>query len=193
MKCHIIGNGSSRELFEGTDDFKICLNMYSYECDLLFAIDDLAENYLAKNNFFDTETVVSNVTNIQHEKIIDRVPQYRKGIPFTDIEDLNPKKASFNVGHAAYSWVRNKGYNEIHMWGFDVFFNKSLVSLSDAIFGHSYSYKIETKFEHKADKYLKIWHRMIDTPTYIHMPTGERIVEPTSDNKYLKGIYHGNG
>ena len=193
MKCHIIGNGYSRDLFQDDGSYKVCLNLHSYECNLLFAVDDIAINYLANKNFYGTKAVISNHSNVEHENIIDRVPRYRKGIPYVNIDGIDPKKASFNVGHCAYRWLRDKGYNEIHLWGFDIFFNKSLVSLSDAIFGHSYKYKTDLKFVRKADKYLRIWNHIIDVPTYVHMHNEEQIVKPTSDNKYLKGIYHGNG
>lgn len=191
MKCHIIGNGYSRKLFKDSKDFKICLNVYSYPCDLLFAIDDIAIDHLYENKFYNTQTVVNNEIALEDKLIIDRVPRYRKGIPF-ELEGVDSNTASFNVGHCAYKWARKNKYDEIHMWGFDIFYNKSLISLSDEIFGHSTEYKQSKKFERKADIYLKIWDNIINTETYIHMPNNEKIVSE-SKSKYLKGINHGTG
>jgi len=190
MKCHIIGNGYSRDLFEGTDDFKICLNVHSYDCDLLFAVDDIAIDYLLANNFYGKNVVISDHRKLEHEKIVGRVQRFRKSLPF-EIEGMDSKRSSFNVGHCAYRWARRTGYEEIHLWGFDIFFNRSLVSLSDVIFGHSYEYKTDLKFRRKAEKYMQIWRRLIDAPTYVHMPMKEKIKPPIDDNEYVKGINHG--
>ena len=73
MKCHIIGNGYSRDLFEGTEDFKICLNVHSYDCDLLFAVDDIAIDYLLANNFYGKNVVISDHRKLEHEKIVDDI------------------------------------------------------------------------------------------------------------------------
>jgi len=186
MKCHIIGNGYSRKLFKDSEDFKICLNVYSYPCDLLFAIDDLAINYLHKNNFFGTNVVINNNINLESKYIIDRVPAYRKGIPF-ELEGMVSSESSFNVGHCAYQWTRKNNYTEIHLWGFDIFFDRSLVSLSDQIFGHTIEYKQSAKFDKKVEKYLKIWDNIIDIETYVHMPPGKNI-DSQVQNKLLKGV-----
>jgi len=184
MKCHIIGNGYSRDLFKGTDEFKICLNVHSYDCNLLFAIDDLAIKYLHKNNFFETDVVINNNITLESQYIVDRVPAYRKGIPF-EIEGMNSKEMSFNVGHCAYQWARKNNYTEIHLWGFDIFFDRSLVSLSDEIFGHTIEYKQSPKFDKKVEKYLKIWDSIVDIETYVHMPLGKDI-DSQIQNKLLK-------
>lgn len=191
MKCHIIGNGQSRNLFESSNDFKICLNVYSYPCDLLFAVDEIAIKHLEKNNFYETHTVINDKIKLKNEYIIDRVPAYRRGIPFA-LEEFskNNPNLSFNVGHCAYQWARKNNYTEIHLWGFDIFFKKNLVSLSDEIFGHTFKYKNSEKFKIKVEKYLKIWNAIIDSKTYIHMPHNEKIMW-NMKNKNVKGVNHG--
>ena len=191
MKCHIIGNGYSRNLFEGSDDFKICLNLHSYDCDLLFAVDDCAIEHLLEKDFYGKDVVISDHYELKHERIIDRVKRYRKGIPFK-IEGLNSKFASFNVGHCAYSWSRNAGYEEIHLWGFDLFFERTLLSLSDSVFGISHEQKVAPDLIRRIEKYRQIWERLIDTPTYIHMPARQKIQQPLDNHKYVKGLNHGS-
>jgi len=183
MKCHIIGNGHSRNLFKENKEFKICLNVYSFPCDLLFAVDDIAIKHLYKNDFYKTNTVISDKLDIESNYIIDKVIHHQKHVP-----GFKSVKASYNVGHCAYDWCRKNNYNEIHLWGFDIFYNKSLVSLSDAIFGHTTEYKKTKKFEVKAEMYLKVWNHIIDTTTYVHIPSDEKII---LDNKHLKSVKHG--
>ena len=67
------------------------------------------------------------------------------------------------------------------MWGFDVLFNGSLLSLSDDLFGHSKEYKTNEKFVNKARYYIDIWNKIVDTPIYINMPIGQKL-KTTNDN-----------
>ena len=193
MICHIIGNGHSRDLFEShqsEEGFKICLNLHSYDCDLLLAVDDPAIDYLLERDFYGKNVVISDHRELEHEKIVGRIKRFRKGIPY-DIDGLNPKYASFNVGHCAYRYARREGYEEIHLWGFDLFFNRTLISLSDPIFGHTPEDKKQPDLIRRMEKYRQIWEHMIDVPTFVHMPVKEKLKPPIDKNKHVKGINHG--
>lgn len=183
--CHIIGNGESRKLFKDDNNFKIGLNYYSLDkLDLLFAIDSLAIQYLEKNNYFKTPSVISNECLSKNINIIDKVNPHRKNLPF-ELKNYTKTEASFNVGHCAYLWAKQNEYTEINMWGFDVLFNKSLVSLSDSLFGHTEEYKKTKKFKNKAECYIEIWEKIVDVPVLVHLPQGEKL---QTKNKNIIGI-----
>ena len=180
--CHIIGNGYSRELFKDNEGIKIGLNYYGVKkVDILFAIDDIAIKHLENNNFYNTPTVINNTYETKNKNVIDRVDAHKKKLPFTLENYPKGSRFSFNAGHCAFLWAKKKGYEKIHMWGFDVLFNGSLLSLSDDLFGHSKEYKTNEKFVNKARYYIDIWNKIVDTPIYINMPTGQKL-KTTNDN-----------
>lgn len=188
MKCNIIGNGYSQTFFSKDDGYTISLNYNSIDNpDLIFAVDSIALDYLEANNFFNTPSVISNKSDVVNPCIIDRVDPHRKNLPF-ELEGYDRYKSSFNVGHCSYVWACKQNFSEIHLWGFDVLFDKSLISLSDSIYKHTPEYKRSNKFLKKAELYNSIWDKIINIPTFIHIPEGENIL---IDNKNLKVIHHG--
>jgi len=141
MRCNILGNGKSRNLFKDDGSFKIALNYYSVKNpDILLAIDKPAIRYLEKNNFFNTNAIINDNYETDNPNVIGRVNSRIDHLE-VDLKKYGRKSVNLNVGHAAYHWARSQKYDEIYLWGFDVLYNKSLVSLSDTIFGQTEKYR----------------------------------------------------
>ncbi len=102
MKCNIIGNGSSQSLFDGNPSYTVCLNYKSIDnSDVLFAIDDIAIDYLRDNNFFALPSVISELREVSNDHIIYRVRSYRGEPTPIELEGYDDNnKPSFNAGHA---------------------------------------------------------------------------------------------
>jgi hypothetical protein len=184
-RCNILGNGKSRNLFKDDGSFKIALNYYSVENpDILLAIDKLSIRYLEKNNFFNTNTIINDSYETDNSNVIGRVNSRLDHLE-VDIKKYGRKFVNLNAGHAAYHWARSQKYDEIYLWGFDVLYNKSLVSLSDTIFGHTENYKKSAKFARKAEYYIDVWEKIIDMPTYVKIPKNEKLV---TNNKNIIGL-----
>jgi hypothetical protein len=116
MIAHIIGNGPSKAHFKNVPEGKV------FGCNFASEDLDLVATFIHDNRVF--EHIIRHNMKLKWP-VINRDTQFRRfgncggRITVKDTYYPNPGESTCSSGHMALLWFLSKGYNEIHIWGFD--------------------------------------------------------------------------
>lgn len=123
MQASVIGNGASWTKFMPQGEFVVACNIPNIESyDVLSIIDDKVLNWMQKHNWH-TERTVWCTPNIEKT-------QQRLNLGL-DTQVLYTRQSRKNSGHHAVECLAKKGYDIIHLWGFDSMWTEDLTSAMD--------------------------------------------------------------
>lgn len=123
MQASVIGNGASWQKFIPQGEFVVACNIPNIESyDVLSVIDDKVLHWMQKNNWRTERTVwcTENIEKTQQRLKLD-----------LDTQILYQRQSRKNSGHHAVDCLATKGYEIIHLWGFDSMWTEDLTSAMD--------------------------------------------------------------
>ena len=161
---HLLGNGPSRKYWTKRDGYKIGFNLNSEDADIVFCNDPHTAKILMKRNFNDKKTIVSKSFSPNHPLIVEKID-----VPLRRIDGTSYVVGP-NSGHMAYQWAVKRGFREIHVWGHDVLWTKSLKSKTDETINKDSWLTGINRYVDIAQYYIDLWGAIISVDTYIHMP-----------------------
>ena len=162
MKAILLGNGPSNRFYtEDIEGFKAGFNITDFDVDVIFASDKKVINRLQGNPKL---------------HVLEK--------PF--MSQKNGINVAWNTGHNAYHHLRNSGYTEFHMYGFDLLFSDVWDSTTDRVFNKS-GWVQQARQAKLNDEWLGYWNQLIDTPTTIHAPMNSEL---TIQNKWIIIEHH---
>jgi len=122
-QASVVGNGASWQVFLPQGEFVVACNIPNIESyDVLSIIDDKCVLWMDKHKWHTNRTIWCT-PNIQ--KVNQRL---NLGL---ETQELYTKQSRKNSGHHAVETLAKKGYDIIHLWGFDSLWSEDLTSAMD--------------------------------------------------------------
>lgn len=114
LLAHILGNGPSIELYRPSEGFVIGCNFHTHPTDVSVVLDKRPfliykgnRSLLQDKKLITSQYAMPTIEEIKIKEELDIIHV----VPYMDKYD--------SAGHIATRWALDKGYEEIHLWGFD--------------------------------------------------------------------------
>lgn len=146
----MIGNGPSNRFYDNSiEGFKVGFNITEFDVDVIYASD---------------EKVIRRFKDNPKLHILKKpFMKHKRGI-----------NVAWNTGHNAYNHLKEQGYTEFDLFGFDLLWSDVWDSSTDKTFNKDGWVKSAKKANLNGE-WIQYWNELIDVPTTIHVPSGSKM------------------
>jgi len=171
-RAHVVGNGPSYIDFERIDpeDLVVGCNITRINADFT-TLSDLRLAYQIRNALHVGKPKMINCPVLVNQKIYDWLQTSKGQQCKLDIHDVyktyGNEPFDLSSGHYAAMWLIEQGYDEIHVWGVDSYFDDHILSYTDE-YVESGTKRSTTAMSKVATRWKKEWDKL---PVKIHAPS----------------------
>ena len=141
-KAHVVGNGPSYINFQRTneEDLVVGCNITRIDADLT-TLSDLRLAYRIRESMREKNQRLVNCPVLVNKKIYNWLQTDKGKQCELDVKDVyntyDYQPIDLSSGHYAAMWLLEQGYDDIHVWGVDSYWDNHIRSYTDEIVDHS--------------------------------------------------------